>query len=83
MASVVAATNIRVKRNASAASYAPGFYRTLNGLSSADFLQESPTSTSSGLRLFSTDDLPADCYLVERLIAERKQKVCFNNTKFE
>ena len=78
MASFDAATSSRARRSASTPCYALGFYRAVSMLSSADVLQGTPTS-SSRLRVSSTDDLPADCYLVEKLIAERKQKVWFNN----
>lgn len=67
-----------MRRKASSDSFAPGFYHALDAYSSADMdvMQACP---SSSLRLATdSDELPAGCFLVERLISMRKQKVGHN-----
>ena len=58
---------------------APGYYRMLNSISSAD-LYTSETATNrytwrSHLQLCDSSPLPEDVYIVDRLISSRKLKV--------
>ena len=71
----------RARRNASSSSFTPGFYRALDTHSSADLdVMQSCSSPASTLRIATDyDELPSGCYLVERLISMRKQKVGHNH----
>ena len=80
----VASTSARARRSRKAASnsFVSGFYRALNAQSSADV--ESPSTSATrmtrlNLRLptcdTAGDELPSDCFLVERVICTRRYKV--------
>ena len=81
----VASTSARARRSRKAASnsFVSGFYHALNAQSSADL--DSPSTRSaarmirSNLRLPTNhtagDELPSDCFLVERVISTRRHKV--------
>lgn len=74
MAGIVVASS-RLRRSVSSLSYTPGYFCALNQLS-ADALQPSLTSPNSTLQLKEGEDqLPDGCFLVERLVAQRKYKV--------
>ena len=65
-------------------SFVPGFYRALNARSSADSSLAVSLSEHSNLTLPRNDDtgdadLPSDCFLVERVISARGQKVVKSN----
>ena len=80
----VASRSARARRSRKAASnsFVSGFYRSLNAQSSADL--DSPSTSAarmirSNLRLPTNhtagDELPSDCFLVERVISTRRHKV--------
>lgn len=81
MATVAAGcSSSRARRAASRSSFIPGFYRALHSQSAA--ISFTATSrVNPGLNLpevsgAADPELPQGCYLVERLIAARKNKVC-------
>ena len=72
----------RWSRKAASSSLVSGFYRALNAQSSADV--ESPSTSATrmtrlNLRLptyyTAGDELPSDCFLVERVICTRRQSI--------
>ena len=81
VASVAAGCFSRSRRAASRTSFIPGFYRALHSQSTAAVsVDERPNRR---LRLPDVTEtaraeaeLPRGCFLVERLIATRKNKVC-------
>ena len=84
MANIATARCSRARRAASSASFSPGFYRALNQTSAIDNCSCSkvtgrPKATSliPPLKVAGASDLelPPGCYLVERLIAVRKNNV--------
>ena len=83
MATIATARCSRARRRAaSSTSFIPGFYIALNSQTSADCsvctINERPKSLSLLSQVTGAADLelPPGCYLVERLIAVRKNKVC-------
>ena len=57
----------RLRQSTSGSRYQPGFYRRLYSLSSAKMFET--TVRKKHLSLPCDDELPSDCYEVERLVA--------------
>ena len=90
MANIATASCSRARRAASTASFSPGFYRALNSQTSAidNCCSSNVTGRPKATGLIlpeevagaSDSELPPGCYLVERLIAVRKNKVRFTRS---
>lgn len=69
----------RARRSAASASFTPGYYKALSfvGCNPEAEPECSPTDLSLRLPSQSTgpEQLPPDCFLVERVVATRKHKV--------
>ncbi len=82
MATVAAGCSTsRARKAASRSSFVPGFYRALHSQTAANCFTATERP-SLGLTLpqvagAADPELPLGCYLVERLIATRKNKVCY------
>ena len=81
MATVAAGCSTsRARRAASSSSFLPGFYRALHSQTEANCFTAQPTLcprlTLPQVAGSADLELPQGCYLVERLIATRKNKVC-------
>ena len=82
MATVTTARCSGARRAASSSSFIPGFYRALNSQTSA--MPDGPLKTKRKQNLSlpvaedvgTSQELPPGCYLVERVIAARRNKVC-------
>ena len=74
MASIASAS--RSKRKAASNSFVPGFYRALNEQCSAKSATTAVQSEGN-LRLPANTEegLPSDCFLVERVVSARRNKV--------
>ena len=71
----VSSLRLRVRRKASSYNYTPGFYHALDAYSSADVdVMQSYSPSILQLAIYS-EELPAGCFLVERLISTRRHKV--------
>ena len=81
----VASSSSRSTRVASRSSFLPGFYKALHSRTAADCFTASRVDERSSRHLSLSEvsgaagaeaELPPGCYLVERVIAARKNKVC-------
>ena len=84
MAVAAANSSSRSRRVASRSSFLPGFYKALHSRTAADSFTASRVDERSGRHLSLPEvsgaagveaELPSGCYLVERVIAARKNKV--------
>ena len=79
VAAATACSSSRCRRVASRSSFLPGFYRALHSRAVADcFTANRVDDRHLSLPEVSVAEaeLPPGCYLVERVIAARKNKVC-------
>ena len=87
VAAAAASSSSRSRRAASRSSFLPGFYRALHSRTAADCFTANRVDELSSRHHFislpevsgaadAEAELPPGCYLVERVIAARKNKVC-------
>ena len=70
-----ASASARVRRSAAKSSFVSGYYQALHRQSTADAFTTS-SSVPLSLSVDTDHDLPDGCFLVERLVAVRRYKVC-------
>lgn len=66
---------VRTRRNASSESYSPGFYRALNNSGTVTSADLSSRDSPQSLTISDANELPSNCFLVDRVIAKRRCKV--------
>ena len=66
---------VRTRRNASSGSYRPGFYHALNDSSIVTSADLSSRDSPQSLTISDANELPSNCFLVDRVIAKRRCKV--------
>ena len=69
---IMASISARAKQNAARSSFVPGFYWALSSAATESNLA---ATSQPNLMLPNEEDLPFDCFLVERIISARRHKV--------